>query len=80
MANTHREKEALNSVRKATNAVGQAGDHPSDRMIEQADNALIHANVAVGQALDTGERSEALSSAVAELREGESKLNGSSSF
>ncbi|MFC0214981.1 hypothetical protein ACFFK0_21455 [Paenibacillus chartarius] len=76
MADANREQQALNSVEKALNATGQVGDNPSEQLVEQANNSLIHANVAVGQALQSGEPSEALRSAQEQLQEAESELNG----
>lgn len=75
----HRDRQALNAVEKAMNAVGQTGDHASEQLVEQAENSLIHAEVAVGQAQQDGDNSEAIQQASAQLEQAQRKLpnNGS---
>lgn len=75
MADQTKLSQAQNSVEKATNAVGQAGDHPSERMISQAENAVAHAEGAVNQAKDaSGSSAEQLEDQVQSAR---SALDGS---
>ncbi|PZE19570.1 hypothetical protein [Paenibacillus xerothermodurans] len=54
MAEQNKVTQAVNSVETAHNAVAQAEEHPSDRMLEQAEQSLRHANASVGQAFNTG--------------------------
>lgn len=79
MSDPHKTEQALHSVESATNAVEQAEAHPSGRMIEQADNSLVSAEIAVRQATDRGNESEELSNAVDQLEEDRAVLDGPSS-
>ncbi|KIL37814.1 hypothetical protein SD70_30530 [Gordoniibacillus kamchatkensis] len=75
MPDTIKTKQALNSAEKASNAVGQAEDHPSERMREQAEHSLISAEMAVRQAEEAGGDSAALQRAAEQVEQGRAKVD-----
>ncbi|WP_438448720.1 hypothetical protein [Gorillibacterium sp. sgz5001074] len=60
--------QAQNAVETANNAVGQAEDHPSDKMVQQAEMSLLHAQAAVHQAQDESGSAEQLQDQLASDR------------
>ncbi|WJH34907.1 hypothetical protein MJA45_21325 [Paenibacillus aurantius] len=63
-----RDKQAMNSVHSAHDAVVQAQSHPDENMIGQAERAIRHADAAVAQAMD-GENTQGAELAAERLEE-----------
>ncbi|MBW5447650.1 hypothetical protein GE107_16455 [Cohnella sp. CFH 77786] len=75
MSEQQKTKQAEHALDALQHAVDQAQSHPSSDKIEEADNAVAHAEIAVRQAEDSG-NAGALSQQLNEEKETLGGLNG----
>lgn len=71
--------QAQNAVLHSHHAVEAAQNHPSDRLISEAERSLRHTQAAVNQALESSANEESVSSAVNQLSKDQAALNKNSS-
>jgi hypothetical protein len=67
--------QAQNAVVHSHHAVEAAENHPSDRLISEAERSLRHSQAAVDQALASSGNEGAVSSAVNQLSKDQAEIN-----